>query len=75
MGLNIQSIINYIFILCFLILGLHSDVQHTEFRFSSVQEQMDELLQMIVDTAERSKSKIWLVIQNHLSSCEHAILV
>ena len=40
---------NYIFILCFLI-GLHSDVQHKEFWLTSIE---DELLQMIVDTAER----------------------
>ena len=36
-------------------LGLHSDVQHTEFQFKSVQEQMDELLQMIVNTAEKGE--------------------
>ena len=35
--------------------GLHSDVQHTEFQFKSVQEQMDELLQMIVNTAEKGE--------------------
>ena len=36
-------------------LGLHSDVQHTEFQFKSVQDQMDELLQMIVNTAEKGE--------------------
>ena len=51
---------------CFF-LGLHSDVHRTEFRFASVQEQINELLQMIVDTAGKSKNKmiLWIVIQNH----------